>query len=86
MGRFAASAHDMSVDFETPGDETEHACTGTTVDGPERPPIALRMITVAYADAPDESTIYPPDATGMDRMTTWITASDDAVVDLLDAR
>lgn len=67
--------------------EPEAGCAQTeSVDGPERPPIALRMVTVAYADGPDESTIYPPDAEGMDRMTTWLTARDEDVVDLPDAR
>lgn len=75
----------MSVDFDTVDGEAGRAPTETP-DGPERPPIALRMVTVAYADGPDESTIYPPDAEGLERMTTWITAPDGDVIDLLDAR
>lgn len=35
---------------------------------------------------PDLCTIYPPDTEGMERMTTWMTASEGSYVDLEDAR
>ena len=75
----------MNVDSDIAGDGVERARIDT-IDGSGRPPIVLRLATVVRADGPDESTIYPPDAEGMDRMTTWITARDADVIDLLDAR
>ncbi|MFB6073730.1 MAG: hypothetical protein ABEJ89_01815 [Haloarculaceae archaeon] len=32
----------------------------------------LQLALVEYADGPDRCTVYPPDATGLDRAATWI--------------
>lgn len=46
----------------------------------------LRREVVSYPDAPDRCTIFPPDATGVARMSTWLTADRDAFVDLATVR
>ncbi|GAA0667029.1 hypothetical protein ACFQDG_09080 [Natronoarchaeum mannanilyticum] len=46
----------------------------------------LRHEVVSYPDAPDRCTIFPPDATGVARMSTWLTADHDAFVDLATVR
>lgn len=42
----------------------------------------LRATIVEYDDAPDECTIYPRGVSGMERMTTWISAKEESYVDL----
>ena len=42
----------------------------------------LRATVVEYEDAPNECTIYPSGVSGMERMTTWISAKEGAYVDL----
>jgi|GEM_PF-1057134 len=46
----------------------------------------LRHEVVSYPDGPDRCTIFPPDATGVTRMSTWLTADSDAFVDLAAVR
>ena len=49
------------------------------VDGPAT---KLRATVVEYEEAPNECTIHPRGVSGMDRMTTWISAEEGAYVDL----
>lgn len=42
----------------------------------------LRSTVVEYEDAPDECTIFPQHVSGMERMTTWISAEEGSYVDL----
>jgi len=51
-------------------------------DGGEHRSAALQSRVVAYADGPDRCTIFPVDASRDERMSTWLTASVDAFVDL----
>jgi hypothetical protein len=44
--------------------------------------LQLRATVVEYENAPDECTIYPSGVTGMEQMTTWISAEEDSFVDL----
>ncbi|GAB3672533.1 DUF7511 domain-containing protein [Halopiger thermotolerans] len=44
--------------------------------------IALECVVIENEDAPDECAVYPRDAGKDELMTTWITAHDDAFVDL----
>ncbi|MFB6206275.1 MAG: hypothetical protein ABEJ05_07110 [Haloglomus sp.] len=44
------------------------------------PPLAATLVT--YADRPDRRTVYPPDATSVSRMSTWLTADAGAFVGL----
>jgi hypothetical protein len=51
-----------------------------------RRPITLRSSLVRYDDDSDRRTVYPPGLSGVARMSTWLTADDDAFVDLEGAR
>ena len=42
----------------------------------------LRATIVEYEEAPNECTIYPKGVSGMERMTTWISAKEGSYVDL----
>ena len=42
----------------------------------------LRATIVEYENAPDECTIYPSGVSGVERMTTWISAEEGSYVDL----
>lgn len=53
---------------------------------PARLPDELRSVAVAYDDRPDRRTVFPPDLSGVERMSVWLTADDRAFVDLGDAR
>jgi hypothetical protein len=52
----------------------------TATDDSETPPV-LRSTVVRYTDRPDERTVYPPGLTSIAKMSTWLTANDDAFVD-----
>ncbi|WP_162991390.1 DUF7511 domain-containing protein [Halostella salina] len=54
--------------------------TPTTDSG--SPGEELHAVTVANDGEPDECTLYPRGSTGLDRMSTWITAEGGAFVDL----
>ena len=53
--------------------------------GPRRP-VTLRSSLVRYDDDSDRRTVYPRGLSGVARMSTWLTADDDAFVDLESAR
>lgn len=42
---------------------------------------ALHAVTVERDDGPDECTLYPRGASGVDRMSAWITAEEGSFVD-----
>lgn len=42
----------------------------------------LQLAIVEYENRPDRGTIHPPQATGVDRMETWLSVDRDIVVDL----
>ena len=44
-------------------------------------PPTLDLALVRYADRPDRCTIHPPDLTGVERMSTWISVDRTLVVD-----
>ncbi|WP_135852786.1 DUF7511 domain-containing protein [Halorussus salinus] len=48
----------------------------------DRPDIGLRSVVVEYEERPDRRTVYPAGVSGMERMSSWLTADDDAFVDL----
>ncbi|PSQ35289.1 hypothetical protein BRD05_05440 [Halobacteriales archaeon QS_9_70_65] len=51
-----------------------------------RRPITLRSNLVRYDDDSDRRTVYPEGLSGVARMSAWLTADDDAFVDLESAR
>jgi hypothetical protein len=64
----------------------------TDDDDAERPPTPddsappLTAKIVASADRPTECTLFPPEASDFERMTTWITAKAGSFVGLDDVR
>jgi len=56
--------------------------TGVAADVTDRPDVELSLTVVRYVDGPDRCTIYPPEATGDARMSTWLSANCGAFVDL----
>jgi hypothetical protein len=55
---------------------------GVATAATDRPDVELALTVVRYADRPDRCTIFPPESTGDARMSTWLSADYDAVVDL----
>jgi hypothetical protein len=51
-------------------------------DGLEGATMRLGSTVVEYEDAPNECTIFPRGLSGIDRMTTWISAKEGSYVDL----
>lgn len=51
---------------------------------PAAPPLAAKV--VVSQDQQAECTIFPPGASGAERLTTWITATEDSFVRLDDMR
>jgi len=56
--------------------------TGVARDATDRPDVELSLTVVRYADGPDRCTVYPPDATGDARLSTWLSVDYEVVVDL----
>lgn len=48
--------------------------------------VGLRSVLVRYESGSDRRTLYPPDADEHERLTRWLSADDDAFVDLDGAR
>jgi hypothetical protein len=65
----------MSTEFESGAGRTA-----------ERPDVELALTVVRYSDAPDRCTLHPPDASGQERLTRWLSADTDAFVDLATRR
>lgn len=59
---------------------------GGAGDTAERPDVELVLTVVRYSDCSDQCTIHPPDATGEERLTRWLSANRDAFVDLATVR
>jgi hypothetical protein len=69
--------------------ETTDSTEGTPGDaGDQAAPTAapLAGTVVRYRDGPDRLTVYPADASDIDRMSTWLTADADACPDLAEMR
>lgn len=69
------TAEDERAEGEGVGNEQRYA---------ETPQLECR--TVRRADEPDRWTIYPADATGVPRMSTWLSVDTSCVVDLESVR
>ncbi len=46
----------------------------------------LVSVVVEYDEGPDQCTIYHPDSNGIERMSSWISADTDCLVDLYSER
>jgi len=65
--------------------ESDRPAEPRSADGDHLDP-DLDSVVVSYDDRPDRRTVFPRGLSGVDRMSTWLTASDDAFVGLEDAR
>lgn len=52
----------------------------------ESPSFELRSVVVNYERRPDRRTVYPVGLPDLERMSTWLTADDDAFVNLDESR
>jgi hypothetical protein len=77
----------MSTNRGSEGGRTDRTQTarGPGAESPEPAPV-LSSTVVCYRGRPDRRTVYPPGLSSVARMSTWLTADDDAFVDLADAR
>ncbi|WP_135824483.1 DUF7511 domain-containing protein [Halorussus ruber] len=71
----------MSTDPDTLDTRTDADADCRTEPRADRPSIELDSVVVNYDDRPDRRTIYPAEASGVERMSAWITADDDGFVD-----
>ena len=78
----------MSTDPPTVDGRTDpdHPASFDAQPSADHPSAALRSVVINYEDRPDRRTVYPEGLTSVERMSTWLTADDDAFVDLEDAR
>lgn len=65
------------ADFHSPSLAESHG---------DRPLLDLRSVLVEYEERPDRRTVYPEGLAGVERMSTWLTAADDAFVGLDEMR
>ncbi|UPW00696.1 hypothetical protein M0R88_01005 [Halorussus gelatinilyticus] len=74
----------MSTDPDTLDTRTDrdHPANFETDARDGRPDVELRSVVVEYEDRPDRRTVYPAGVSGMERMSSWLTADDDAFVNL----
>jgi hypothetical protein len=56
--------------------------TGATPDATGQSDGELSLTVVRYDDGADRCTVYPPNATGDSRLSTWLSVDYEAVVDL----
>jgi len=61
---------------------SHEASTGAGTERELRPDPELVSVVVEHENRADRCTFYHPDATGVDRMSNWITADVETVVDL----
>jgi hypothetical protein len=66
----------MSTDPDTFDTRTESDASSESEPCADRPSIELDSVVVNYEDSPDQRTMYPKEASGVDRMSTWLTADD----------
>lgn len=78
----------MSTDPDTPDTRTDrdHPADVATETRDDRPDIELRSVVVEYENRPDRRTIYPAGVSGMERMSSWLTADDSVFADLESTR
>lgn len=46
---------------------------------PLEPPNHLECTVVRYRDRPDRCTVFPPDASGIERLSTWLSVDRDSM-------
>lgn len=68
------------------GHTIDDAADGVQSESGETRRSELVSVVVEEDDAPDQCTIFHPDSSGVDRMSRWITAEADLLVDLYSVR
>lgn len=72
----------MSTDPDTLDTPTDADPDSQTAPLADRPSVELTSVVVDYDDRPDRRTMYPTEASGVERMSAWLTADDAGFVDL----
>lgn len=77
----------MSTDPDIADDriDPDHHSTFDAELPADRVPFELHSVVVDYENRPDRRTVYPDGLSGVERMSTWLTADDDAFVNLDDS-
>lgn len=75
------------MSIHEPEDTGEQGASNDGVPGQRRgderdEPSRLACTLVRYDGEPDRVTVYPPDASSVDRMATWLSADADACLDV----
>lgn len=70
----------MSTDPDTLDTPTD--ADSETEPRADLPTAELTSVVVTAEDGPDRRTLYPEGTSGVDRMSTWLTADDDGFVSL----
>jgi hypothetical protein len=68
------------------GNDTETGDSGAGTGGEPELSAGLSCTLVRYDGEPDRVTVYPADASGVERMATWLTADADACHDVDEMR
>jgi len=66
------------------GSEPAATAPGDSAPQPSAPRLELAL--VRYDDRPDRCTIHPPETTGVERMSTWLSVDRSLVVDVASMR
>lgn len=72
----------MTTDPDTLDTRTDADCDFETEPRADRAFAELDSVVVSREDGPDRRTIYPEGTSGVERMSTWLTADDDGFVEL----
>lgn len=76
----------MSTDPDTLDIQTDPDADSQTDPDADRPSIELDSVVVNYDDRPDRRTVYPAEASGIERMSAWLTAADAGFVNVDEMR
>lgn len=66
----------MSTDPDTLDTRTDADPTSGTEPRADRPSGAVDSVVVSYENRPDQRTLYLEGTSGIERMSTWLTADD----------
>lgn len=66
----------MSTDPDTLDTRTDADASSESEPCADRPSTELDSVVVSYEDSPDQRTMFPKGASGVDRMSTWLTADE----------
>ncbi|MFW5903369.1 MAG: DUF7511 domain-containing protein [Halolamina sp.] len=70
------------IEHDAPTEPCDPAARRAAEIDPDRYEMNVVATVETHDDGPDECTLFPCDADGVDLMTTWMTAREDSFVDL----